>query len=164
MTDEPMKCMNCGLDSRYREPLFLQPESGTAVIGRLAAQLLTINNLYDLAEVHRKIGELIDSEGSTTRCPKCEGNGMIWVEGGVPGYYDRKIPCPSCQRPPLPTSGDWLKEDGLRIRWGNSCKSDNRGWNCLKVDGHDGWHTTCGGGERVLGRWYTDDPFLKAAK
>ena len=142
MTD--IKCANCELDSRYRELLFLQTESGKAVIGRLAVQLLTINSLYDLAQVHRKIGELIDFEASV---PPRTG---IKSEDIKPD-----------ERPALPTSREWLEEDGVSPRVEERCRICSEGWVCWLSDGHDGWHTA-GGGIYVWGRWYTDGPFVEA--
>ena len=145
MNLEPMKCANCGLDSGYREPLFLQPESGTAVIGRLAAQLLTINSLYELAEVHRKIGELIDAEGSA---PPPTG---IKSENIKP------------ERPPLPTSREWLEEDGESFDWqdGDCGARTSPPYSCNVLGTHHR-HVAATSSGRVIGRWYTDGPFVEA--
>ena len=139
MTD--IKCANCELDSRYRELLFLQTESGKAVIGRLAVQLLTINSLYDLAQVHRKIGELIDFEASV---PPRTG---IKSEDIKPD-----------ERPALPTSRKWLKEDGEK--GGGLIKFCDTTSDCCKIIDHGGYHVEYDG--EVLSRWYTDGPFIEA--
>ena len=77
------------------------------------------------------------------------------------------------ERPPLPTSREWLEKDGERggnnIEW--SCSAVSRrgeaGHICGRTSGHSGHHTcnlidqNLGG---LHGRWYTDGDLVKAVK
>ena len=74
--------------------------------------------------------------------------------------------------PPLPTSREWLESDGemnLRkqcLMVGETHKSLDGRAICNRSKGHEGWHSTgginLGGLAEVLGRWYTDGPFVEA--
>ena len=66
------------------------------------------------------------------------------------------------ERPPLPTSREWLESDGEMGDYGNSCYSSSLGNPCLRTFNHEGWHTSVGGAFGSRGRWYTDDPFVEA--
>ena len=107
------------------------------------------------------------------------------------GWGDRGLLCPNCfvkrlqtnsarayfaavdyatfvqlmspERPHLPTSREWLEEDGERkgTFCGEHMPSENY-W-CTRSENHDGWHTA---GVKVLnilnyviGRWYDGGPF-----
>ena len=68
------------------------------------------------------------------------------------------------ERPALPTSSEWLEDDGDKNDAGcgdSPCPSRSRGWVCWLSDGHDGWHVAGGIGQ-VFGRWYTGSPFTDA--
>ena len=64
--------------------------------------------------------------------------------------------------PPLPTSRKLLPEDGQRWRNDDFCGSTNTvGMACVRRNHRDDeWHVAYS--THVLGRWYTDGPFVEA--
>ena len=71
------------------------------------------------------------------------------------------------ERPPIPTSRDWLEEDGQygldeecgAVGYGNRRRLS---YICSR-DNHDytDWHVAGVGDNQVAGRWYTDGPFAE---
>ena len=72
------------------------------------------------------------------------------------------------ERPTLPTSREWLESDGeFRKNYGKAmCWEGERSFVCCRPKGHNGWHTASADesydGVYVIGRWYTDGPFVEA--
>ena len=68
---------------------------------------------------------------------------------------------PAPERPALPTSREWLAEDGQKYRDGNWCAAEaGNGLVCCRTMHSDGWHAALG--SLVFGRWYDGGPFVAA--
>ena len=69
------------------------------------------------------------------------------------------------ERPTLPTSREWLEEDGEMAGFNTrGCPSLAKRTNhsCGKVAGHGGYHSCTDFPGEGYGRWYTDGPFVEA--
>ena len=137
MTNEPMKCANCG------EPI-------VQLISGYWTHWLTG---FQECRLYAKPMEGITGIKSEDIKP-VEG-----VTAAEVGDFLNDLH----ERPPLPTSRKWVAEDGENFNWlDGECEAKTRlPYNCNVLGTHHR-HVAATSGGVVCGRWYTDGPFTEA--
>ena len=182
MNLEPMKCANCGISiaevTSEGQPLtpaklyHIRHENLTTFV-EMRCYLFATPPLVGIKSEDIKPDERPESD----QCANCGHNRSehIYENGACrPGYvcFSRcnKFADDPHELPPLPTSREWLEEDGERGGNGAwSCSAVSRrgeeGHTCGRTTKHSGHHT-CHLIDREMGaphgRWYTDGPFVEA--
>ena len=160
MTAEPMKCAN-GCGDYVWETLPKKIEHIQQHLGRAGWAVIQEPRCNFVAT----LPTLAPTKSEGTKPVKgCEHEWNTYF-----GFGESKTGytcCSRCgirQRPPLPTSREWLEEDGER--WVGGAPDMCRTISCMRR--HDdefregNWHIAASG-KIVHGRWYTDGPFWEA--